>query len=326
MDIRSIFLLLSVCGPTWAFTLDLDYGGVPLWINRFLGEPSVLTLKDRMDPGWFRAVNTQSCPLECDCPIQWPTALYCDHRGLNQLPSGLPSRIQYLFLQGNNITFLGSGAFAKNTNLRWLILDHNQLLSEQLDYVLFSNLTRLVNLFINNNNLTKVPARLPSGLKQLRLAYNHIEKISAGAFQNLANLTVLLLQGNRLKIIEGSDLKGLTKNSLHGFNGLRYLRIGHNKLRNEGLDPGAFNLTSLVELDLSYNQLTEIPTVPTTLQYLYLEVNQIQAFNVSSLCRTVGPTSYSRMKILRLDGNKLEYYKLPPDWVFCLRVLHNIYI
>jgi len=47
-------------------------------------------------------------------------------------------------------------------------------------------------------------------------------------------------------------------------------------LRNEGLDPGAFNLTSLVELDLSYNQLTEIPTVPTTLQYLYLEVNQIQ--------------------------------------------------
>lgn len=49
-------------------------------------------------------------------------------------------------------------------------------------------------------------------------------------------------------------------------------------------------------------------------------------FNVSSFCRTVGPTSYSRMKILRLDGNKLEYHKLPPDWVFCLRVLHNIYI
>ncbi|XP_067243432.1 lumican [Chanodichthys erythropterus] len=363
MDIKSIFLFLSVCGPTWAFTLDFDYGGVPLWINRFLGEPSVLTLKDRMDPGWFRAVNAQSCPLECDCPIQWPTALYCDHRGLKQLPSGLPSHTQYLFLQGNDITFLGTGAFANATNLRWLILDHNQLLSEQLNNELFSNLTRLVNLFINHNKLTKVPAGLPSGLKQLRLAYNHIEKISAGAFQNLGNLTVLLLQGNRLKIIEESDLKGLgglnlldlshnlldtfpkhlppsiqqlylsnnsltglTENSLHGFNGLRYLRLGHNKLRNEGLEPGAFNLTSLVELDLSYNQLKEIPTVPTTLQYLYLEVNHIQEFNVSSFCRTVGPTSYSRMKILRLDGNKLEYHMLPPDWVFCLRVLHNIYI
>ncbi|NP_001018560.2 uncharacterized protein LOC553753 precursor [Danio rerio] len=363
MDYRSVFLLLSVCGLTRAFTMDLDYGGVPLWINRFLGEPSVLTLKDRIDPGWYRAVNTQSCPLECDCPIQWPTAIYCDHRGLNQLPSGLPFRLQYLFLQGNNITSLGSRAFDNTTYLRWLILDHNQLLSEQLDNVLFSSLTRLVNLFINHNNLTKVPAGLPSGLKQLRLAYNHIEKISEGDFQNLDSLTLILLQGNRLKTIEEGDFKGLgalnlldlshnfldtfpkhlppsvqqlylsnnsltglSENSLHGFSGLRYLRLGHNKLRNERLDPGAFNLTSLVELDLSYNRLTEIPSVPITLQYLYLEVNHIQEFNVSSFCRTVGPTSYSRMKILRLDGNKLEYHKLPPDWVFCLRVLHNIYI
>lgn len=209
MDISTIFLLLSVCGLTWAFTVDLDYGGVPLWINRFLGEPSVLTLKDRMDPGWFRAVNSQSCPLECDCPIQWPTALYCDHRGLTQLPSGLPSHTQYMFLQGNNITILGSRSFANATNLRWLILDRNQLLSEQLDNMLFSNLTRLVNLFINNNNLTRVPVGLPSGLKQLRLAYNRIEKISEGAFQNLDNLTLLLLQGNRLTTIEEGDLKGI---------------------------------------------------------------------------------------------------------------------
>ncbi|XP_052425676.1 lumican-like [Carassius gibelio] len=362
MDISTIFLLLSMCGLTWAFTLDLDNGGVPLWVNRFLGEPSVFTLKDRMDPGWFRAVNTQSCPLECDCPIQWPTALYCDNRGLTQLPSGLPSHTQYMFLQGNNITSLGSRPFANATNLRWLILDGNQLVSEKLDSV-FSNLTHLVNLFINNNNLTRVPVGLPSGLKQLRLAYNRIEKISKGAFQNLDNLTLLLLQGNRLTTIEEGDLKGLgvlnlldlshnlletfpkhlppsvqqlylsnnsltgmTQNSLNGFNRLRYLRLGHNKLRNEGLDPGAFNLTSLVELDLSYNQLTEIPTIPITLQYLYLEVNQIQEFNVNSFCRTVGPTSFSRLKILRLDGNKLEYHKLPPDWVFCLRVLQNIYI
>ncbi|XP_051967227.1 lumican-like [Xyrauchen texanus] len=363
MDIRPILLLLSVFGPTWGFMVDLDYGDVPLWINRFLGEPSVLTLKDRMDPGWFRAVSAQSCPFDCDCLIQWPTALYCDHRGLDQLPIGLPSHIQYLFLQGNDIISLGSRAFANATNLRWLLLDHNQLLSEHLNNALFSNLTFLVNLFINNNNLTEVPTGLPSGLKQLRLAYNHIAKISPSAFQNLENLKLLLLQGNRLKTIEDGDFKGLgalnlldlshnildtfpkylppsvqqlylsnnsltglTESSLQGFNGLRYLRLGHNKLTNVGLDPEAFNLTSLVELDLSYNQLTEIPSVPITLQYLYLEVNHIQEFNVSSFCRALGPTSFSRMKVLRLDGNKMEYHKLPPDWVFCLRVLHNIYI
>lgn len=110
-------------GPSrWTLTMEVYHSGSTF----FLGEPSVLTLKDRMDPGWFRAVNTQSCPLECDCPIHWPTALYCDHRSLIQLPSGLPSRTQYLFLQGNNFTIIESGVFANATNLRWLILDHNR--------------------------------------------------------------------------------------------------------------------------------------------------------------------------------------------------------
>ncbi|KAG9260529.1 lumican-like [Astyanax mexicanus] len=363
MDVMLLVLIVSVCGPVWATTIDMDYGGVPLWINRFLGEPSVLSLRDRMEPGWFRAVNTQSCPLECGCPIQWPTALYCEHRGLQHLPEGLPSRIQYLFLQGNALTGFNSGVFANTSSLRWLFLDRNQILSERLEPTLLSNLTRLVNLFMNHNNLTEVPTGLPRGLKQLRLAYNHIEKISPGAFQDLRNLTLLLLQGNQLKTVSeadfkglpilnlldlshnnletfpkhlppsvqqlylsGNDLTGLSEDCLQDFNGLRYLRLSRNRLKNQDLASAAFNVTSLVELDLSYNQLTQIPVVPTSLQYLYLEVNHIREFNVSSLCRTVGPTSYSRLKILRLDGNKMAYHQLPPDWVYCLRVLHNIYI
>lgn len=82
-----------------------DYGGVPLWINRLLGEPSVLSLQGRMDPAWFRANNPQVCPEQCDCPIQWPTALYCEHRGLAHVPEHLPHRTQYLFLQvGKTLT------------------------------------------------------------------------------------------------------------------------------------------------------------------------------------------------------------------------------
>lgn len=78
---------------------DMDLGGVPLWINRLAGEPSVLSLQGRMDPAWFWANNPQACPKQCDCPIQWPTALYCDHRGLEDIPDHLPDRTQYLFLQ-----------------------------------------------------------------------------------------------------------------------------------------------------------------------------------------------------------------------------------
>ncbi|KAM9362455.1 lumican [Symphorus nematophorus] len=359
-----VLVLLCVFDSASATVIaDMDYGGVPLWINRLLGEPSVLSLQGRIDPGWFRASNPQACPLQCDCPIQWPTALYCDHRGLAGVPDSLPDRTQYLFLQGNNISSLSSSFLANITDLRWIVLDHNQLQSDKLDQAALQNQSQLCYLFANHNHLKSVPSALPAGLKQLRLAHNQISSISPGAFQNLHNLTLLLLQGNRLQTITEGDLKGLfslnlldltgnwfssvprhlppsvqqlylsnntfsglDEDSFVGFLSLKYLRLSHCGLQSHGVHPQVFNFSSLVELDLSYNKLTITPTVPTTLQYLYLEANKIQEFNMTSFCRDVGPLSYSRIKVLRLDGNKMSYQQLPPDWVFCLRVLERIYI
>ncbi|XP_075996983.1 lumican [Genypterus blacodes] len=355
-------LLLCVSATVPDFQVDLDYGGVPLWIDRLMGEPSVLSLHGRINRAWYRANNPEVCPLQCDCPIQWPTALYCDHRGLAEIPDSLPGRMQYLFLQGNNISSLSS-VLANATGLRWLILDQNQLQSDKLDKGVLQNQTQLCYLFANHNNLSSIPSGLPAGLRQLRLAHNQISTVNPGAFQNLRNLTLLLLQGNRLQTITQEDLKGLIslnlldisenlfstvprhlpasvqqlylsnntltgldKKSFVGFNDLKYLRLSHCSLKSLGIHQEAFNVSSLMELDLSYNNLTLIPTVHTSLEYLYLEVNQIQEFNVTSFCREVGPLSYSRMKILRLDGNKMSYQQLPPDWVFCLRALHHIYI
>ncbi|XP_049894083.1 lumican isoform X2 [Epinephelus moara] len=360
----AVLVLLYIFDSASATTVaNTDYGGVPLWINRLLGEPSVTSLQGRMDSAWFRANNPESCPEQCDCPIHWPTALYCDHRGLADIPDRLPDRTQYLFLQGNNISSLSSSFLANITDLRWLILDHNQLQSDKLDQAALQNQSQLSYFFANHNHLKSVPSALPAGLKQLRLAHNQIRSISPGAFQNLHNLTLLLLQGNRLQTITEGDLKGLVslnlldlsgnslssvpkhlppsvqqlylsnntlseldEDSFVGFLSLKYLRLSHCGLQSSSVHLQVFNFSSLVELDLSYNKLTTIPTVPTTLQYLYLEANQIQEFNVTSFCREVGPLSYSRMKILRLDGNKMSYHQLPYDWVFCLRVLESIYI
>ncbi|XP_024126428.1 lumican [Oryzias melastigma] len=342
---------------------ESDYGGVPLWINRLLGEPSVLSLQGRMDRDWFRASNPQACPDQCDCPIQWPTSVYCDHRGLEHVPGNLPETTQYLFLQGNNISSMSSSDLANTTGLRWLILDNNQLHSEELEMTFLQNQTHLHNFFANHNHLSSVPDSLPAGLKQLRLAHNRISSIRPGAFQNLKNLTLLLLQGNRLQIIAEGDLKGLIRlnlldlsgnlfsgvprhlppsvqqlylsnnsfldlaeDSFVDFDNLKYLRLSRCGLKSRGVPSQVFNSSSLVELDLSYNKLTSIPVVPITLQYLYLEANQIQEFNLTSFCRETGPLSYSRLKFLRLDGNTLTYNQLPQDWVYCLRVIQRIYI
>lgn len=249
----AVLVLLCVFHSASATVVaDADYGGVPLWINRLLGEPSVISLHGRMDRAWFRANNPQACPQQCDCPIQWPTAVYCDHRGLAEVPDSLPDRTQYLFLQvrktlmqtlsmfclynslslthscfsfpvhiaqnplgnvlcysqGNNISSLSS-FLANITGLRWLILDHNQLQSNKLDQdAALQNQTQLYYFFANHNHLSSVPGMLPAGLKQLRLAHNQISSINPEAFQNLHNLTLLLLQGNRLQTISEGDLKG----------------------------------------------------------------------------------------------------------------------
>ncbi|KAJ7999522.1 hypothetical protein DPEC_G00195300 [Dallia pectoralis] len=339
---------------------DLDYGGVPVWINRLLGEPSVFSLRGRVDRA---CQQPRSCPDACDCPVQWSTALYCEHRHLERVPDTLLDNTQYLFLQGNNISYVPSSSFANSSGLHWLILDDNQLTGAGLERTSLRNLTRLRYLFLSHNKLTAVPSDLPDSLRQLRLAHNLISVISPGAFGNLDNLTILLLQGNRLSVItetgftglvsinlldlsgnrfssfpshlppstqqlylSNNSLSGLGEDSLRGFTNLKYLRLSLCGLLSPSLPRQSFNLSSLVELDLSHNKLTSIPLVPSTLQYLYLEGNQIQEFNVSSFCSEVGPTSYSRMKVLRLDGNQMFYHLLPPDWVYCLRVLHHIYI
>lgn len=95
-----VLLLCTAADPGSAVLVgDMDFGGVPLWINRLAGEPSVLSLHGRMDRAWLRATNPQACPQQCDCPIQWPTALYCDHRGLERIPDSPSDGTQYLFLQ-----------------------------------------------------------------------------------------------------------------------------------------------------------------------------------------------------------------------------------
>ncbi|XP_029006389.2 lumican, partial [Betta splendens] len=243
----------------------------------------------------------------------WPTALYCDHGGLAHIPARLPDRTQYLFLQGNNISSLSSSVLGNITGLRWLILDHNQLEGDGLDRAALQNHTRLRHLFANHNKLSSVPSALPSGLRQLRLAHNRISSIGPGAFQNLRNLTLLLLQGNRLKSIAEGDLKGLvrlnmldlsrnmfstvpshlppsiqqlylsnnslsalSKDSFASLLNLKFLRLSHCGLQSRSVHEQSLNLSSLVELDLSYNRLTAIPTVPTSLQYLYMEANEVQ--------------------------------------------------
>lgn len=271
-----------------------------------------------------------NCAQECDCPINFPTAMYCDNRKLKFVPM-VPTGIKYLYLQNNLIEELKAGIFDNVTDLRWLVLDNNQITNEKIAKGTIDKLDALEKLFFSYNQLTE-PAVPPSKkLDEIKMMGNKLSKFPAGLLAGKDNLTVINLQENELTSDNiGGAFKGLkslvcldlTKNKLKklpagvpsgleilyaDFNEidsisagylnklpkLQYLRISHNNLLDSGIPAGVFNVTSLIELDLSFNKLQNIPEVSEMLEQLYLQANDISS-EWLNLCSVTFSTSPSR--------------------------------
>ncbi|XP_036373353.1 keratocan [Megalops cyprinoides] len=312
----------------------------------------------------------QACPKECRCAPSFPHAVYCDNRGLKRIPA-IPPYTWYLYLQNNLIDVLSEEALRNATQLRWLNVNRNKITSEGVEEGALRAMSSLIHLHMEDNLLTAVPTPLPASLEQLRLARNKISKIPSGAFSGMGRLALLDLQGNKLgdEAVNEQSLKGLTalvqlnlaKNSLKTmpvglpatttqlfldsnaiekipegyFKSLpkvAFIRLNYNKLENGGLPKNVFNLTGILDLQLSHNQLTEVPNVPPSLEHLHLDHNKIKSVNASDICpvpisefderpNETGP----RLRYLRLDGNEIK----PPisrDLMVCFRLLRAVVI
>lgn len=270
------------------------------WLSRLRGR--------RRHAGW--QAEDPDCPLECDCPSTYPTAMYCHGRSLQHVPY-VPSHVKYVYLQHNQISGIQDGVFDNATGLVWVVLFHNRLSSDKIGENVFAKLGNLERLFLEHNDLTRVPPNLPTSITDLRLSHNRISKLLPGSFAGMANLSTLQLQANDIQDAGGvfEALKSLTmldmrKNRLSRipehlperlqqlyleFNNvetvpaalfttspeLRFVRLAHNQLTDKGLPANVFNVSTLVELDLSFNKLEKIPVVSRNLENLYLQANRI---------------------------------------------------
>nr|5MX0_A Chain A, Fibromodulin [Homo sapiens]5MX0_B Chain B, Fibromodulin [Homo sapiens] len=305
--------------------------------------------------------DPRDCPQECDCPPNFPTAMYCDNRNLKYLPF-VPSRMKYVYFQNNQITSIQEGVFDNATGLLWIALHGNQITSDKVGRKVFSKLRHLERLYLDHNNLTRMPGPLPRSLRELHLDHNQISRVPNNALEGLENLTALYLQHNEIQEV-GSSMRGLRSLILLdlSYNHLRkvpdglpsaleqlymehnnvytvpdsyfrgapkllYVRLSHNSLTNNGLASNTFNSSSLLELDLSYNQLQKIPPVNTNLENLYLQGNRINEFSISSFCTVVDVVNFSKLQVLRLDGNEIKRSAMPADAPLCLRLASLIEI
>ncbi|XP_070610880.1 lumican-like [Erythrolamprus reginae] len=303
----------------------------------------------------------EDCAPECNCPQIYSGAMYCDDLKLKSIPI-IPKGIKFLYLRNNLLEGIEENAFENVTDLEWLILDNNQLKNANIKGKVFAKLKNLKKLHINHNNLTEVVGPLPSSLDELQLTHNQIYKITPNTLEELVNLTVIHLQHNELTegtlsggfkglksllyldlshnkltkpptglpnnllmlYLDNNQISGIPDQYFQGLKELQYLRLSRNKLTDSGIPSNIFNISSLVELDLSYNQLKSIPTVNEHLENYYLQNNQIAKFSVRSFCKVVGILAYSTVSHLRLDGNNIIRADLPQEMYNCLRVATDI--
>ncbi|CAF0827465.1 unnamed protein product [Brachionus calyciflorus] len=121
-----------------------------------------------------------------------------------------PGLVEKLDLSFNKLTYLDKSIFSYLTNLRYLILNNNKL--ERVDTSVFQGVNYLITLDLRLNYLKSLDFLLSrnfSSLRNLKLSNNLIEFLRPGQFSFLKSLNYLDLSGNRLKYINSCAFYGI---------------------------------------------------------------------------------------------------------------------
>ncbi|XP_018407810.1 PREDICTED: osteomodulin [Nanorana parkeri] len=299
---------------------------------------------------------TTDCARECYCPPSSIITMYCDNRKLKAIPQ-VPSRIQQLYLQNNEIETVNMKSFINATNLREINLSYNRLKSQKIDHGVFAKSPHLLQIYLNNNELEEIPSPFSASIERIFLGSNKINRIKEQDLQGLVNVTMLDLCNNRIESIKGKTLSKLTKlmqlnicnNKLNSMpanlspsvmylslennsiskipddyftklSNIIAIRLSQNKLEEVAMN--IFNLPQLMELNLGHNKLKHIFYIPRSLEHLYLHDNEFENINITLMCPVMD--RMHRLTYLRVDQNKLRR-PISTLAFLCFPHLHSIY-
>uniref|UniRef100_A0A673KM59 Ig-like domain-containing protein n=1 Tax=Sinocyclocheilus rhinocerous TaxID=307959 RepID=A0A673KM59_9TELE len=143
-----------------------------------------------------------------------------------------------------------------------------------------------------------------TSLVHLTLSRNTISQIAPHAFLGLKSLRALHMDGNRLTVINSDQLQGLIN--------LRHLILGNNQVHHIELSSFDEFVSTIEDLDLSYNNLRTLPWEAiarmTNINTLTLDHNLIDH---------IGAGTFTLLtKLVRLDMTSNRLQTLPPDTLF----------
>ncbi|KAJ8400894.1 hypothetical protein AAFF_G00392480 [Aldrovandia affinis] len=255
--------------------------------------------------------------------LKFLTRLYLDGNLLEQVPTELPSSLQELKINENNLRGIDENSLQVLQNLITLELEGNMLSEGNVDPLAFLPLTQLSYLRLGRNYFRTIPQGLPQSLQELYLENNVIEEISDTAFNNTRDLNIIVLRHNRLDEARIAPLAWFNHKHLESID------LSHNKLYHVP----SFLPRSLVHLILVGNQIERIPGyvfahMEPGIEYLYLSFNKLDSEGIDPVSffgsfhsiielfldhnqLTTVPLAMSEMKslhFLRLNDNKIRNF------------------
>uniref|UniRef100_A0A8C9FE62 Podocan n=1 Tax=Pavo cristatus TaxID=9049 RepID=A0A8C9FE62_PAVCR len=294
------------------------------------------------------------CPRDCGCTQEG--VVDCGGIDLKEFPLLLPELTNHLSLQNNQIEEIFPEELARLHRLETLNLQNNRLTSKGLPEEAFEHLENLNYLYLANNKLTVAPKFLPNTLISADFAANYLTKIYGLTFGQKPNLRSVYLHNNKLSdaglpdnmfngsnnveilIMSSNFLKYVPKNlppalyKLHlkscclmaawelcFIKELFYISLIMGQKR--AVNKGAMKLSSLEYLDLSSNNLSQIPNgLPRNIVLLHLEKNAIKVIGRDVL------TQIKNLEYLLLHNNKLKARGIHPSAFQGLKKLHTVHL
>ncbi|NXG91097.1 ECM2 protein, partial [Stercorarius parasiticus] len=221
------------------------------------------------------------------------------------IPQGLPTTLEELYLENNQIEEVSEICFNHTKNINVIVLKHNKLEEHRIAPLAWINQENLESIDLSYNKLYHVPSYLPKSLLHLILIGNQIERIPGYVFGHMKP-------------------------------GLEYLYLSFNKLTDDGIDPvsffGAYH--SLRELFLDHNELKSVPfgiDEMRKLRFLRLNNNKIRTVPPERICRAhindddvhenseEEENEESHLEHVHLENNYINTRQLSPHAFSCIR-------
>uniref|UniRef100_A0A0N5ASA3 LRRCT domain-containing protein n=1 Tax=Syphacia muris TaxID=451379 RepID=A0A0N5ASA3_9BILA len=219
-----------------------------------------------------------------------------EEKALDNLPA-----LEELSLANNRIQFMPRGSFHHLNNLKYLDLSGNQL--RYLDLNFLQQTPTLIERLDLSNNIIEILDLTDAKrtLTHLNLANNKFQSIDRGIihdfgklqFLDLSDNSILKIQPNafikskKLHIVKlgRNHLSALTKGTFVSQERLDILKLESNEIHR--IDEGTFGLNNVYNIDLSHNNIEEIPrqalrSIKNSISSLNFNNNKLQIVDVYS--------------------------------------------